>query len=480
MPLPVISVEQMREWEKATWAAGQTEAEVIRRVGLAVARCALQLTKPTDLILILAGKGHNGDDARGAREHLFKRRVDLLEVSDPAQDLSKLKTLLSLRPALVIDGLFGIGINRALKSDWVRFIQSINEAQLKVLAVDTPSGLDATTGQPQGAALHAVVTLTVGAPKQGLLSSSAWPFVGRLEIAEDVGLSTYRPAAEMQWTVPADFEAFPPRRSVAGHKGTYGHLAIIAGSLGYHGAAVLSSRGAQRAQPGLITLCTLESVYHVIASQLQAVMVSPWSAETKIPETRTAMLIGPGLAAAEVPEQIKLLVADVWRRFPSPVVVDASALAWLPPENAPQPGMRAITPHPGEAARMLNSSSKEIQGNRVQALRDLSRRFSNAWVVLKGHQTLVGRSEGEVYVNSSGNPHLAQGGSGDVLSGYLAGLLAQPQLQADPLTALRYGVWAHGRAADDLQARRPGWVIEDLIVELGQNREPEPCPSLPE
>src|SRR5690242_12895265 len=102
MPLPVISVEQMRAWEKATWAAGQTEAEVIRRVGLAVADCALGLTQPEDLILILAGKGHNGDDARSARDHLAHRRTDLLEVTDPAQDLVKLDALLSLRPALII------------------------------------------------------------------------------------------------------------------------------------------------------------------------------------------------------------------------------------------------------------------------------------------------------------------------------------------------------------------------------------------
>jgi ADP-dependent NAD(P)H-hydrate dehydratase / NAD(P)H-hydrate epimerase len=470
MSLSVITVEQMREWEKATWATGQTEAEVIRRVGLAVARCALELTKPSDLVLILAGKGHNGDDARSAREHLADRRVDLLDVTDPVEDLSKLDALLSLRPALIVDGLFGIGINRALNTSWVQFINRINEARLKVLAVDVPSGLDAATGQPQGAAVEAFVTLTVGAPKLGLLSSSAWTFVGRLEIADDVGLAEYNLPTEVQWTVRGDFDGFPPRRTVAGHKGTYGHLAIISGSLGYHGAAVLTSRGAQRAQPGLITLYTLESVYHVIASQLQAVMVSPWRTDTKLTETRSAILIGPGLAAVDVPEQIKLLVAELWRNFSGPVIVDASALAWLPPEKATQPGVRVVTPHPGEAARMLNTSAKEIQANRLQALRDLSGRFSNTWVVLKGHQTLVGLSQGEVYVNSSGNPHLAQGGSGDVLSGYLAGLLAPPHLQRDPRTTLRYGVWEHGHAADRLQATRPGWVVEDLIPELGRDR----------
>src|SRR4051812_15512675 len=117
MPVPVITVAQMREWEKATWATGQTEAEVIRLVGKRVAQYAVRMTKPEDLILILAGKGHNGEDARAAREHLVERRVDLLDVKDPAADFSRLDALLSLNPALVIDGLFGIGLNRPLNTE---------------------------------------------------------------------------------------------------------------------------------------------------------------------------------------------------------------------------------------------------------------------------------------------------------------------------------------------------------------------------
>src|SRR5438094_8523156 len=169
MPISVISIAQMRDWEKATWAAGQTEAEVIRRVGKCVARHALRLTRPGDLILILAGKGHNGEDARCARERLAERRIEGLDVTEPAADRSILDALLLRRPALIIDGLFGIGINRPLSPAWVQFIQRVNEARAQVLAVDVPSGLDADTGQPQGAAIQASVTLTVGAPKNGLL-----------------------------------------------------------------------------------------------------------------------------------------------------------------------------------------------------------------------------------------------------------------------------------------------------------------------
>ncbi len=468
MSLPVINVEQMREWERATWASGQTEDEVIRRVGACVGRRALELTRPGERVVILAGKGHNGEDARCAREHLAARSVDVLEVGDPAADISKLEALLSTPVALVIDGLFGIGLNRPLSPEWVAFIERLNDQRARVLAVDVPSGLDADSGQSQGAAVRAAVTLTVGAPKVGLLQSHACPFVGRLEVASDVGLVPCPATSDVKWIVPEDFKGFPPLREVATHKGSYGHLAILAGSLGFHGAAVMSAKGAQRAQPGLITLYTLESVYYVVAPQLQSVMVSPWRPSAKLTALYDAVLIGPGLAATDVPDQLKMFTRHLWRDSETPMVVDASALDWVPLETPRRNAVRVITPHPGEAARMVRGTSEQVQTNRVAALRNISQRFGNSWVVLKGHQTLVGRSTGDVLVNSSGNPHLAQGGSGDVLSGFITGLLAQPALQEDPLRALAYAVWQHGAAADRLQSMRAGWVIEDLIVELGR------------
>jgi NAD(P)H-hydrate epimerase len=230
---------------------------------------------------------------------------------------------------------------------------------------------------------------------------------------------------------------------------------------------VLSARGAQRAQPGLITLHIQEGAYHPVASQLQAVMVSPWKANTDFSHY-SAILIGPGLAAADLPAEVKKLTADLWLHSSVPIIVDASALGWLPSGAVPQNSVRLITPHPGEAARLLSITSKEVQSERLKSLRELSQRYGNTWVVLKGHQTLIGRSDGDVYVNSSGNPHLAQGGSGDLLSGYLAGLLAQPALQHDGLITIRYAIWQHGAAADRLQTGKSNWVIEDLAAELGR------------
>jgi hydroxyethylthiazole kinase-like uncharacterized protein yjeF len=470
MPVPVISLAQMREWERATWAAGRTEADVIRRVGENVARRALRSTHPDELILIVAGKGHNGDDARCAREHLADRRVETLDITEPRAALPKLEALLALRPALIIDGLFGIGLNRALDAHWLQLLRLLNEARAQTLSVDVPSGLDAETGEPYGEAVRATVTLTLGAPKRGLLRPAAWPFVGRLEVAPDIGLVPCSCASETQWTLPEDFCGYPPPRPAASHKGNFGHLAILAGSLGYHGAAVLAARGAQRARPGLISLFTSEPVYRAIASQLQAVMVHPWRPETKLPENVTTILIGPGLAAPDLPEEMKRAARRLWQEATVPVVVDASALDWLPPGPVPTNAVRVVTPHPGEAARLLQTTVAGVQLDRPGTLREVSRRFGDCGVVLKGNQTIVGRTAGEIYVNPSGNAHLAQGGSGDLLAGYVSGLLSQPRLQADPLRAVRYAVWQHGAAADWLEENRPNWIVEDLAMALGNAR----------
>ena len=365
--------------------------------------------------------------------------------------------------------MFGIGLDRPLDAKWKKFIQRVNEARIVVLAVDVPSGLNADSGLPQGAAIEAAITLTIGAPKIGLLQQVAWLFVGRLEVVNDVGLSPCPQKGELIWTMPDDFADFPPPRAVSGHKGSFGHLAIIAGSLGYHGAAVLAARAAQRAQPGLITLFTQEITYRPVASQLQAVMVNIWKPEMKLPESASAILIGPGLAAPEIAGEMKTFTRQLWRDSKLPVIVDASALDWLmPPQVLPKTAIRVITPHPGEAARLLNTTAKEVQADRPQALREISKHLGNCWVVLKGNQTLIGRNTGEIFMNSSGNPHLAQGGSGDVLAGFIGGLLAQPALQADVGKTIRFAVWQHGNAADALQATRTNWVVEDLVAELGE------------
>jgi ADP-dependent NAD(P)H-hydrate dehydratase / NAD(P)H-hydrate epimerase len=466
MPVPIITAAQMREWEKATWASGQTEDAVMLRAGRAVAKVAQELTSDWDTILILAGKGHNGEDAKYAAKFLSERNVLVVEVVDPKAAIEDLSAKLKEAPTLIIDGLFGIGLSRPLSTDWVALIQSINESGVPILAVDVPSGLNADTGLPLNDAIRATVTITIGAVKDGLLKMHACPFVGRLEVAPEIGLIPCPFNIGTSFQIASDFVNYPPPRSVLGHKGSYGHLAIVAGSMGYHGAAVLAGRGAQRAQPGLITVATQRAVYEPVAAQLQAVMVRPWESEPVLPGNCTAVMVGPGLASPDISDALRTYVRKLWEESPLPVVVDASALDWLRPGSSIA-GVRVITPHPGEAARMLQTTTIDVQADRLEAVRELSRRFGNCYVVLKGHQTVIGRSGDNLFVNSSGNPYLAQGGSGDLLAGFMAGLLAQPDLQKEPTMAMRYAVWAHGTAADRLTQTRRNWTVEDLAAALG-------------
>ena len=467
MPASVLSVAQMRKWEKASWAAGRNEAEVISRVGHLVAARARMITRPGDLIVVLAGKGHNGDDARRTSQNLNDREVYLINVIEPKAGLEEFRAQISMQPSLIIDGLFGIGLDRPLESPWVKLVEEINRAAVPILSIDVPSGLNADTGEPMGAAIRANITLTLGAPKRGLVLARAWPFAGRLEVEPDIGLVPGVQPGDLQWTLMEDFPRFPPSRPVEGHKGSFGHAVIFAGSLGYHGAAVLAARGALQACPGLVTVVTAEDAYVPVASQLQAAMVQPWRPGFHLPETCTSLLIGPGLAAQNLSGDLKSELIRLWTSQACPIVADASALDWLPPSNRPAPGPRVITPHPGEAARLLKTTSALVQSNRPKAAADLSRRHGNCWVVLKGYQTVVSREVGAQFINSTGNPYLAQGGSGDVLAGYLTGLLAQPALQVDPMMTLRYGVWEHGAAADRLSIKLRKWTVEDLIRSLG-------------
>jgi hydroxyethylthiazole kinase-like uncharacterized protein yjeF len=470
--IPVISVDQMRQWEKATWAAGKTEQEVIQQVGRLLAHRILELTRPGDAVWIIAGKGHNGDDARAAQPLLVERNVLLTNIDDPRRGFAEFSQRIHTqgfhRMRWIVDALFGTGLDRPLDEEWRKLIEAINGSGIPILAVDVPSGLNADSGETEGAAIKATLTLTLGAPKWGLLEAPA--FTGRLEVVADIGLVACPIESQLNWTAPEEFAGLPPSRASIGNKGDYGHVAIVAGSLGYHGAAVLTTHGAQRAQPGLVTVFPQASVYVPVAAQLQSAMVHPWRAGTPLPKTCSSILFGPGLAAEDLPDALKEELRSLWRTSPLAMVVDASALDWLEPGAMPDGAVRVITPHPGEAGRLLHTSAKEVQAARLASLRALSKRFGNCWVVLKGHQTLVGRAAGEVFVNSSGNPHLAQGGSGDLLGGYLAGLLAQPAWRQNPLLAARYAVWQHGATADYLTETQSNWTIEDLAQSLGRIR----------
>lgn len=471
--LPVLTPAGMRAWERASWAAGVREADVIARVGAEVARAARRMA-PRGPVLLLAGKGHNGDDVRAALPHLLPGDTTLLEVNDPAQAMGPLQAALEARPALVVDGLFGIGLNRPLSPDWKAMVEALNASGVRVLAVDVPSGLNASDGSPWGAVVRAEETLTVGAPKLGMISGDASRHVGRIRVTGDVGLVD-RAAAGIpeddiagEWGRPGDFEGWPQPRRVDGHKGSHGHVLVVAGGVGYHGAAVLALRGALRANPGLVTAWTHPSAYLPVASQVASAMVQAWEPAREVPDGVTCVVVGPGLAGPGVEPWWAERVRAWWSQAGVAMVADASALDWLPKRPVGPGKVRVLTPHPGEAGRLLGCAATHVQADRAGALRRLATDFDGAWVVLKGHATLVGRSGLKPWWNSTGNPWLAQGGSGDVLAGFMGGLLAQPSLASDPGRVVRAAVLEHGAAADRLLADGPGWTTEDLAREVGR------------
>ena len=466
MAYPVLTLKSMRDWEEKTWAQGVQESDVIARVGRRIADRIMEMTAPGDSVLLLAGKGHNGDDVCAAIPWLSHRRVNLIRFHDVSEQTAALDAALVEVPDLVVEGLFGIGLNRALEGDWVDVVHKINDSRATVVSIDIPSGLHADSGQPLGCAVRADQTWTVGTLKAGMVVQGAGIYVGRMSVLADVGLTDLSDlisgSGDLFWGDGDDFEGWPPKRPLESHKGSHGCVQVFAGSRGYHGAAVLAARGATRARPGLVELMAHVSSVDAVALQLQNVMVHAFNRHLLVSPKTTAVVIGPGLASNDIHADVKVQVAEIWRDASVPVVLDASALDWLPVSKESHQATRVITPHPGEAARMLGISSQEVQADRLAALQSLSAKYGHCWVVLKGYQTLVGRSSGPVYINPSGNPNLAQGGAGDILAGFLGGLLAQYELRDDLEMILRYGVWAHGHAADRCQALVGSWDINQL------------------
>ena len=467
MPLPVISVAQKRDWEQRTWAAGIAGESVIANAGQAVARAALKMTPEGGAVLLLAGKGNNGVDTRVAADYLPGRSTEIIDAADPVTALRQFRRALDTPPNLIIDGIFGIGINRELDEDHRELIAAINTAAIPILAVDTPSGLNADTGAPMPDAIRASRTITLGLPKTGLIASTAADHVGELNVAHMIGLHDKLPTADQLYLTAPDMHGLPPPRPPSACKSTFGHLGIIAGSTGYHGAACLCARGALRARPGLVSVFT--PAHAAVAAHLQQPMVHPWNPDVSAPLSQcTAIAAGPGLAGRDVPESLRNVVRQLWRESETPMIVDASALDWLPRQSTPENAIRLITPHPGEAARMLDSTSNEIQSDRLSASRKLAEAFG-ATVILKGRHTMIGQAEGPMLVNSTGNAGLGQGGSGDVLTGFLGGLIAQPHFQDRIIQAAAFAVWKHGQAADQLESTGHFWGMDLLLELLGRN-----------
>lgn len=448
-------------------------------------------------VIVFCGKGNNGGDGlvaarvllqNGARPRVYvlssfqdlkpDTKANLTTASRCGLEVQALTEITALETAsvesrgadLVVDAVFGTGFSPPAKGFAAAAIAAINGIGAPVLAVDIPSGLSADEGRVRGAAVFAAATVTFGLPKPGLLLFPAARNVGRLWLA-DIG---FPPGIESllhlsrHLLTAEDLAGMILPRDPESHKGTYGHALIVAGSWGFVGAAVLAARGALRAGAGLVTVALPESQAPPTLDSLPEAMLLP------LPETvpgvaghraletilahlagKRAVAVGPGLARNP---ETAALVRDLIPRVRIPLVLDADGINVLAGQTAALLESKSeivITPHPGELARLLGTSPGEIQENRVEVSLACAKKFG-VTVVLKGARTIVATPSGEVYVNPTGNPGMATGGMGDVLTGMIVSFLAQGH---SALTATLLGVYCHGLAGDFTAAARGPWGI---------------------
>jgi ADP-dependent NAD(P)H-hydrate dehydratase / NAD(P)H-hydrate epimerase len=467
-------------------------------------------------IIVLCGKGNNGGDGFVAARHLLKMgaNVQAYCVADPreargdaATSLNRWKKaggkLLIDRPrkpaipaefaddAIAIDALLGTGVRGPVEGRLAEVIANVNRHKpgCEVVAVDIPSGLQADTAEILGPVVVADYTITFTAPKPGLLLGASAQHMCELlvrpigsppELTEEIGKGNLR------WNEPAEFIRFAAARKPEGHKGDYGHALIVAGSVGKSGAAVLASWAALRAGAGLVTVATPEPVLPIVAAHTPEVMTEPLAAtragtvsERSLEGNLFAMLlngkralaIGPGLTTQEETQSFVRTVVKTHSDVP--IILDAdglNAFASRAAELKNRKGLLAVTPHPGEMSRLTGRTTEEIQSNRIEIALKAAADW-NAIIVLKGHHTVIAAPDGLAYINSTGNPGMGTGGTGDALTGMLAGLVAQYGRglnTAGYSQLISFGVYLHGLAGDIAYADYSGapLMASDLIRAL--------------
>jgi len=440
-------------------------------------------------IVFVCGPGSNGGDGFVAARHLAVAGIAarILLAAPPAQSRGDAAVALAAAQrlqipiedgsgwtdpaawrarldgaAVVVDALFGTGFRGPVRGAAAPALQAMNEVQARKVAVDIPTGLDADTGRAEGLVFRADVTATMGAWKIGLAVDAAGP-AGRVEVVGlGVPVARGEGAARAFLLDAAGVAARLPRRTADAHKGSSGHLLVVAGSAGKTGAALLVGRAALRAGAGLVTVASTPAGQTALDAKTLEVMTARYgdgdepAAATATPAIEAlaarmqAVAIGPGIPTGEV---MRAVVRDVAARLPLPMVIDADGLNALGTDAAAvlasAPAPRVLTPHPGEMGRLVGKSIADVQADRVGVARGLAS-AARAVVVLKGARTVIAAPDGRVFINPIACAALATAGSGDVLCGLLGALLAR---RLDPLTAAQVAVYVHGRAGEDSGGR---------------------------
>ena len=486
--MKVVTAQEMRQIDQQTIEQiGIPGAVLMEHAGSAVVRAIHQHFPKCQHIAIVVGKGNNGGDGLVVARQLAHvgQPIQIFLVSPPesftgdallnlqiaqslnlpiaeilAEDaLPELKIQLASTD-LIVDSIFGTGLRGGVHGFIGDVIGCINEAGKPVVAIDLPSGLLADTGIAEGACIQATYTVTMGLPKRGNLIHPGAALTGQLEVA-DIGFPSSvidAQTIQINWTQSSDAAELLPPRPTHSHKGSYGRVFVVAGSTGMTGAASLTSAGALRVGAGLVTLGTPKRLNSILEVKLSEVMTLPLpetsegslalAAKSHIIEaverTKSVLAIGPGLS--QHPETVAL-VHNLIRESDTPTVIDADGinalsqstdiLSSLSPETV-------LTPHPGEMARLIGGTVEALERDRIGIAQQFAQAH-NVTLVLKGAPTVIAHGNGEVWINSTGNPGMATGGMGDVLTGLIVGLMAQ---KVPAFDAAVLGVYLHGLAGD--------------------------------
>ena len=446
--------------------------------GFVIARVLQQRGVDVSVFVVGSVEDVRGD-ARVNLEILGRLGFDVVEIS--GEDQWELHASEIRQADVIVDALFGTGLSQPLKGLHETIVADINSMDVPVVAVDLPSGMSADTNEVIGPCLIAHLTVTLGAPKLPLVLAPACALAGRLVVA-DIGIPSdvidSLEGDRLEWVTPELVAALLPERALDAHKGTFGHVLVVAGSRGKTGAAALAAKGALRSGAGLVTVATPDSCQPTVASLGLEFMTLPLpdtaagaglreeAASQALAAPCDVMAVGPGLGTEEGTVAV---VHRLLEQASVPMVIDAdglNAFASEPGRLMAHEGRHiVVTPHPGELARLLGVPVDEVQARRVESARSFAT-MRGLVVVLKGHQTLVATPDGSVFINPTGNAGMATGGTGDVLTGAIAAWIGQLH---DAETAAVLGVYLHG-AAGDLAARDSGYeamTAGDLVEYLG-------------
>jgi NAD(P)H-hydrate epimerase len=431
---PLYTAEEMRSAEQ-----GHDVEVLMERAGRAVAQAVLDRYPEARKIAAVCGKGANGGDGRIALRVLAEAGRETIEQLDGDADL-------------VIDALFGTGFHGEPRPDAAALIDQINGAGIPVVAVDIPSGVDASTGEIPGVAVRADVTVTMHGLKVGLVVAPGRYRAGDVEVA-DIGLE---PVDTRHRLVTEAILRLVPRRSEGDTKYSAGSVLVVGGSPGMTGAVCLAAEAAFRADAGYVAVAVPAASLPVVETLLVEAVKAPRERVDELAERASSFAVGPGLGRGE--EELAL-TRRLLAELALPAVVDADSLFELEPADWPAP--RVLTPHAGELGRLLGEKSEWVDAHRLEAVRRAVDRY-NCVVLLKGPDTLVAAPGEGVLVCTAGTPALATAGTGDVLTGVIASFLAKGM---DARLGAAAGAIAHGRAAE-LAPHQVGLVASDVIDSL--------------